>query len=49
MTMPQMVNHLNIKKIAGKIPARPGNEGDANQQTVQTLNVEVTIPLEYLS
>ena len=33
----------------GKTPQRPGNEGDANRPPVRTLNVEVTIPLKYLS
>ena len=36
-------------KIAGITPARPGNEGDANWPAVPTLNVEVSIPLKYLS
>ena len=36
-------------KIVRKTPTRPGNEGDANRQVVLTLNVEVTIPLKYLS
>ena len=36
-------------KIMGITPARPGNEGDANPAAVPTLNVEVTIPLKYLS
>ena len=35
-------------KIVGKIPKRPGNEGDANRPPVPTLNVEVTIPFNYL-
>ena len=35
--------------IVGKTPARPGNEGYANQPAVPTLNFEVTIPLKYLS
>ena len=43
MIMLQMVNHLNIKQ------KRPGNERDANRPAGQTLNVEVTIPLKYLS
>ena len=37
------------RKIAGITPALPGNEGDANRSAVPTLNVEVTIPLKYLS
>ena len=42
-------------KIVGKTPerpAQPGNKKDANwttQPAVPTLNVEVTIPLKYLS
>ena len=36
-------------KIVGNTPERPGNEGDANRPPVPTLNVEVTIPLKYLS
>ena len=36
-------------KIVRKTPARPGNEGDANRPAVPTLNVEVTVPLKYLS
>ena len=32
-----------------KTPERPGNEGDADQPPVPALNVEVTIPLKYLS
>ena len=36
-------------KIVGKTPVRLGNERDANRQVVSTLNVEVTIPLKYLS
>ena len=40
-------------KIVGKTPAQPGNEWDrqidSNQPTVPILNVEVTIPLKYLS
>ena len=36
-------------KIVGKTPQRPGNERDANRPPVRTLNVEVTIPLKYLS
>ena len=36
-------------KIVGNTPERPGNEGDANRLPVPTLNVEVTIPLKYLS
>ena len=35
-------------KIVGKTPAPPGDEGNANQPAVSTLNVEVTIPLKYL-
>ena len=30
-------------------PERSGNEGDTNRPPVQTLSVEVTIPLKYLS
>ena len=36
-------------KIVGKTPARLVNEGDANQPAEPTLNVEVTIPLKYVS
>ena len=36
-------------KIERKTPRRPGNEGYANRQPVLALNVEVTIPLKYLS
>ena len=36
-------------KIVGNTPGRPGNEGDAIQQPVPTLNIEITIPLKYLS
>ena len=36
-------------KIVGKTQARPGNEGDANQPAVPKSNVEVTVPLKYLS
>ena len=36
-------------KKVGNTPERPENEGDANRPPVQTLNVEVTIPLKYLS
>ena len=39
-------------KIVGKTPqrlARPGNEGDADQRSVPTGKVEVTIPPKYLS
>ena len=47
MIMLQMVNHLT--KIVEKTPAQPGNEEDADRPAVPTLNVEVTIPLKYLS
>ena len=30
-------------------PSQPGNPGDTNQPPVLSLNVEVTIPLKYLS
>ena len=33
----------------GKTPARSENPGDANRPAVPTLNIEVTIPLKYLS
>ena len=33
----------------GNTPERSGNEGDTNRPPVQTLSVEVTIPLKYLS
>ena len=36
-------------KIVGNTPERSRNEGDANRPPVPTLNVEVTIPLKYLS
>ena len=36
-------------KIVGNTPERPGNKGDANRPPVPTLNVEVAIPLKYLS
>ena len=36
-------------EIVGKTLAQPENEGDANRPSVPTLNVEVTIPLKYLS
>ena len=36
-------------KIVGNTPERPGNEGDANQPPVPTLNINVTIPFKYLS
>ena len=36
-------------KIVGNIPERPANEGNANRAPVPTLNVEVSIPLKYLS
>ena len=36
-------------KMVGKSPVRPGIEEDANQPAVPTLNLEVTIPLKYLS
>ena len=36
-------------KIVGNTPERLVNEEDANRPTVPTLNVEVTIPLKYLS
>ena len=53
--MLQMVNHLNIKTIVRKTSERtprPGNPRYAirpPQPAVPTLNVEVTIPLNYLS
>ena len=37
------------KKIVGNTPEKTGNEGDANRPPVPNLNVEVTIPLKYLS
>ena len=36
-------------KIVEKTPARSENPGDANRPAVPTLNIEVTIPLKYLS
>ena len=42
-----MVNHLT--KIVEKTPAQPVNEENADRAAVPTLNVEVTIPLKYLS
>ena len=36
-------------KIVGNTSERPGNKGDANRPPLPTLNVEVTIPLKYLS
>ena len=45
MIMLQMINHLNI----GKTPEHSRNEGDANRPGVLTLNLEVTIPLQYFS
>ena len=36
-------------KIVENTPGRPGNEGDAIQPPVPTLNVEIIIPLKYLS
>ena len=54
--MIQMVNHLSIrKKILGKIeeiPAQGGAQIDAKQpleDPLPPLNIEVTIPLKYLS
>ena len=48
--MLQILNHVNIKqKKVGKRQERPGNKGNANRLAVPTLNVEVTIPLKYLS
>ena len=47
--------HIDEIKITGKTlaqPQQPGNPGDADQPSqppVSTLNVEVTIPLKYLS
>ena len=38
-----------MTKIVGNSPERPGNEGNANRLPFPTLNVEVTIPLRYLS
>ena len=36
-------------KIVENTPERPGNGGDPNRPPVRILNVEVTIPLKYLS
>ena len=36
-------------ETVGKTLAQPENEGDANRPAVPTVNVEVTIPLKYLS
>ena len=36
-------------KIVGKTAAWPGNEGDVNRPAVSALNLEVTIPVKYLS
>ena len=48
--MLQILNHLNIKqKKVGKRQERPGNKGNPNWPAVPALNVEVTIPLKYLS
>ena len=44
-----MLQIIYKTKIVGDTPERPGNEGDANRPSVPTLNVEVTIPLKYLS
>ena len=44
-----MVNHLFIVGKTPQRPAQPGNEEDANRPSVPVLNVEVTIPLKYLS
>ena len=40
---------IYITKIVGNTPEKPGNEGDTNRLPVPTLNIEVTIPLKYLS
>ena len=43
-------NFIEYKtKIVKNTPERPGNEGDANRPPVPVLDVEVTIPLKYLS
>ena len=51
--MLQMVNHLNIKQNSRKNTRKSSTtSGDADrplQATVPTLNIEVTIPLKYLS
>ena len=44
-----MVNYLNKKKIVGKTPERPENEGDANRPPVPALIVKVTITLKKAS
>ena len=44
-----MVNHLSIKKIVGKTPEQPGNKGDVTRPPGASLNIELTIPLKYLS
>ena len=49
MIMLQMVSNKDRTKVAGKTPTQPGYEGDANRPAVPILNVEVTIPLKYLS
>ena len=36
-------------KIVGNTQERPGNEEDENRSSVPTLNVEVTIPVKYIS
>ena len=36
-------------EIVGNLLEKPGNEGDANWPPLQTLHVEDTIPLKYLS
>ena len=36
-------------KIVGNTSQRPGNEGDANQLPVPTLNVEFIVPLKFRS
>ena len=49
MIILQVVNHLNLKQIAGKTPAQPGNEEDVNRPAAPILKVESTIPLKYLN
>ena len=50
-----IINIINGKlfehktKIVGVTQERPGNEGDANRPPVPILNIEVPIPLKYLS
>ena len=45
----RIVHKNNLAVMGHHIPARPGNERDANKPAVPTLNFEVNIPLKYLS